>query len=272
LINFEVNLEPVKLRVDWSEITIDEAATLYKMAKEQLPKELIDFYALHYQPESEENEIEKQKLVSSMPQKVFDVTIPTFCGSCLEVLSDIKPEVLKTILGPWRATLYREYIAPVIMGLLNVPNYEHKGIKSFKFEGETYYLPESQEGYGVVVPMAKGEALEFCEVADIEANSKEMAGGRWELAPVILAIIARPKYKGKNKKSKPIREEYNQTVSLERAKNFKLLKMNVAMEVFFCFIQSLTISNSITRSYLIGPDESRGEMRVGLKDTVGAVP
>lgn len=241
----EVNLKLYRLGglTDWSNITIKEAGDLVKLAKEKLPQNVKQIYSLKYREQDDKVQSQIDNLIASITDEQRIKRLPEFYGDCLSLVSDIKPEVLAQMNSIERTIMYRNYIEVPLMGLLNMPDYEYQNIKSFDFEGVTYYLPEYEDGYGVTVPMAGVKAIEFIESADIELRASNMAKGRWDQAALLISILCRPKIKGK-------REAYDEKICRGRAKIFEGLAMNVAIDVFFCFTELLTTSESIGQTYV----------------------
>lgn len=239
MIQFEAYGKTVSLKTTWSEITIRQAGEIIAMVKSDLPKVVQRIYTLRMSEKSEKNDSELGNLFESITDDMEIKILPTFYGKVIKHLSDIDDETLNKMNRLERSVLYQRYLEGIVMGLMSVPNFEPTGIKHFDFMGERYYLPESVEGYGVDVPMGNTTAVEFIESADIELRAKGMAKGRWDQAALMIAILCRPKG-----------ETYDENKARERAKIFEGLALDVTLEVFFCFTESLTTSEHIGLTYL----------------------
>jgi hypothetical protein len=241
MINFKIsqNGEVFSLPENWSEITIPQAIDILK-AYNGLSKEIRDVYELATMPEGEERKKLYDKRTDLITEEHLIKEIPTFHGRCLEILGKLDPKKVDSIPRGDRFMLFQEYMLDKVIGLNYSPAYEPQGIESFKVNGEEYFLPTEADGLGVKVPMADGTADEFCYATDLEMAAKQMEGGRWELAPLIVACLCRKKVDGK-------REPYTTEGANQRAKVFKELSMDIVFEVFFC---SMKLSD-IYQSYFL---------------------
>jgi hypothetical protein len=93
-------------------------------------------------------------------------------------------------------------------------------------------------------PMADRTAIEFAEIADLEIASKKLDGGKFEVLPVMLAIICRPHIDGSV-------EKYDEQTCLSRADLFKELKMDIVWDVFFSLKTQCVLSGQNTALYLM---------------------
>lgn len=259
-----LRLSQVGDATDWSEITINEARDLVKLAKSNLPKTVMRMWELQYKEPTAMIETEYNKLQESITDEQEIKVLPQFYGECLLLMSDIGEDALEKMNRLERKIMFQRFIEVPLKGLLFNPDYNAKEINSFKFKGETYYLPAQANGFdGITVPMGEDTtAIEFTECADIELRAKQMEGGRFESAAILISILCRPKKNGK-------REKYNQKVCLERAKIFGDLPLDTAFDVFFCCIERLNTSEPSTLISLKGAVESRAN---GQTSTGGVIP
>ena len=92
--------------------------------------------------------------------------------------------------------------------------YEPKGLKSFDFNGETYYFPSEflrKETYG-----------DFIESTQLEMYISDMENGRYDVLPEQMAILCRR-----------IDEEYDEDAIPEKAEKFRELTMDIIWEFSF---------------------------------------
>lgn len=106
--------------------------------------------------------------------------------------------------------------------------YEPKGIRSFDFEGETYYFPSDSlkdNTYG-----------DFIESTSLDMTVESMKHGKYDILPQQMAILCRR-----------AGEDYDEEIVEEKSKKFKNLTMDIVYEfAFFLTNQSkrlLKISN-----------------------------
>ena len=92
--------------------------------------------------------------------------------------------------------------------------YKPKGLKSFDFNGETYYFPSEflrKETYG-----------DFIESTQLEMYISDMENGRYDVLPEQMAILCRR-----------IDEEYDEDAIPEKAEKFRELTMDIIWEFSF---------------------------------------
>lgn len=232
-------------KTDWSEITLKDAVDLLAHAKDNLPKEIERYYQLQYMDKGDSKvKSELENITLNLPSEVEHVGFPEFQGGCIKILSDISEESLNKMNALERLTIYRSFIEVPMMGLLNNPDFEPKGIESFVHNGVTYYLPKDADGYGVNVPMgADTTTIEFAESATLMMNSSNMKYNKMDNIALVIAILARPQKNGK-------REAYDQAKAIQRANEFINLPMEIVWEVFFCFTELLHTSKTLGQIYM----------------------
>ena len=96
--------------------------------------------------------------------------------------------------------------------------YQPKGIKSFEFEGETYYFPSEF--------LRKNTYGDFIEATQLEMYIEKMKNGRFDVLPEQMAILCRR-----------ADEEYDEDAIGEKTEKFKSLKMDIVWEFGFFLTQ-----------------------------------
>tara|TARA_R110002020_G_scaffold10327_1_gene39792 strand:- start:901 stop:1596 length:696 start_codon:yes stop_codon:yes gene_type:complete len=108
-----------------------------------------------------------------------------------------------------------EQVAKVVntIGILT-EEYKPKGIKSFEFEGETYYFPSEflkNNTYG-----------DYIEATQLDMYIESMKNGKYDVLPEQMAILCRR-----------MGEEYDEDKIDEKAEKFKQLTMDIVFEFAF---------------------------------------
>ena len=107
-------------------------------------------------------------------------------------------------------------VVSILDGL--VEEYKPKGIKSFEFEGETYYFPSEF--------LRKNTYGDFIEATQLEMYIEKMKNGRFDILPEQMAILCRR-----------ADEEYDEDIIEEKTEKFKSLKMDIVWEFGFFLTQ-----------------------------------
>lgn len=186
---------------------------------------------------------------------------PTYYGEVLKVLTDIPEQIIDNIYSEDREEAYKT-IERLVIGLHFAPDYEVKGIKSFKIEDEVCELPTHKVLLGQEKPFSDCEAIEFVESTDLRIRGAKLEEGEYKYAPEFIAILCRPKG-----------EKYNEEVCMKRAESMKKLTMDIVFEVFFCTIKrfSLLRKHTVTSSLLQGLRSVRKSRQVASKAGAGMV-
>lgn len=244
----------LKIPTQWNEITISQAETIFRLSK-RLPDYVVKEYALWYEEQTEDVINQRNKLLEQITRTDEVKHLPALYGEFIKALSDISEEDLNTLNRNDRTLIYNEYIKTKVMGLIHYPDYNPQSIVSFKHNKAEYFLPTTEEGFGVSVPGVDLVADDFSQVSDLEANAAGLSGGRWELAPLIIAILCREKVKG-------VKKPYNEKEAIERSHLFKDLPMNIVFDVFFCLdrlsVTYMNISQTLIQGGLVPNQNSRG--------------
>ncbi len=238
---FEVDNKEYKAFHSWGEMPLSIAISIHTLCVEQMPGKLKEIYKLLATPNEEEEQTQKELIdwYNSVTDEERIKTFPLFYGKIIELVTTLPKDVIEHIRYSSRETFYKKYCEDFIFGILCFPvNYEYKNITSFEFNDVKYFLPETKEVLGAQKPFFDRSAIEFTESADLELFSKDFAGGKYEVAANIVSILCRPK-------AGSVIEPYSEEVSLQRAKDFLNIKMDIIWEVFFCFQKHINLSNQI---------------------------
>ena len=125
-----------------------------------------------------------------------------------------------------------EQVAQVI-NTINIltEEYKPKGMKSFEFDGETYYFPSEflkDNTYG-----------DFIEATQLDMYIESMKNGRYDVLPEQMAILCRK-----------IDEEYDEDKIVEKAEKFKQLTMDIVFEFAFFLTKRNESLLTLSSTYL----------------------
>ena len=120
-----------------------------------------------------------------------------------------------------------------VMSILNTltEEYKPKGLRSFEFEGETYYFPSEY--------FKKSTYGDFIESTQLDMYIKDMENGRFDILPQQMAILCRR-----------IDEDYDDDALAEKAEKFRTLTMDVIWEFSFFLTQQTVRFSKPSPSYL----------------------
>lgn len=212
---------------DWKDLTCKKAAELFKIA---LPSGLKEHY--NYLTK-------KRKELPGSTDEELNKIYPNYFGEVISVIADVPHEVVKKISKKDRYFIYNEFCEKFILGIWYEPfGWKSKGIEFIECEGEKLYFPKPKVKLNIEIPMDV-TVFEFAESVDLENFSNQFAGGRYEVAPNIAAILCRP-----------TGEEYDEETSLERAKKLQDMDMDTVWEVFFCLIELLNLQEKHALTFL----------------------
>jgi hypothetical protein len=229
MIYVRINEQQYQVCQLWRDLSIELAG---KIAVEPIPDSLKRYYDLSTMEDGEEKTQAWGRFeLETTPEERFKEW-GAYYGRIIQLCSDIPAEVIEKIDAISRDTLYQSYLRRFVLGLLYFPaDYQAKEITSFELSGVTYHLPESRIVLGQAVPMAKAQAIEFTESADLMANLARVSQKDYSRLANIAAILCRPKG-----------EPYEEEVCLDRARQFLELPMSIAWDVFFSLIGQQSIS------------------------------
>jgi hypothetical protein len=240
MVYFTIDGKQYSVVTEWSELTLKKAIELYNVVL-SFPESLRNYYTAFVPTETDTPETIEQRtlaLESEFSAGQLLKEFPNYYGLALAAISDCPKRVIDKIMPVERNQFYQLYFKLVFGMFTGLHDYEPKGIDKFEFKGAEYYLPESREVLGQTQYMCNEIALTFTETADILVASSDMKEGKWDRAANILSILCRKKG-----------EQYDENISLERAKEFLDITMDIVFEVFFCCMQPLIISKQQSQIY-----------------------
>ena len=213
---------------EWKDLSLTKFGELISI---EMPVKLRNrWLALLKRDDSLYEEFEKQ-----VQYKDLVKAFPEYYGKILKFCSTIPQDVIERIDWKIREQLFNEYfIHFCVTGLSDLPldktpeglaPYDPKLIKSFEFNGDTFYLPESLERGGQVTPMVKESILTFSEAADIEVALHEWSEKGIDAMAQVAAVYCLKEG-----------EQHNDEIVLKRTEEFKNLSMCEVWEVFFCIV------------------------------------
>ena len=137
---------------------------------------------------------------------------------------------------------YSDYLKKIVIGMYDLlPNsYEPKGIKSFKFKKETFYLPTEETLLNDVTPMANESVETFIEGMELRTAMQDKII-RDEGLTGLAAVFARKKD-----------TVYNEAETIKQAQEFEDLTMDNIWEVFFCLRDLFKRSEQIMNMFSQG--------------------
>jgi len=249
----DVKIHEVTYRVssDWSDITIDQAASLLNL---KMPDSLKAVYDIAMKPgelSPDQHAAKVQEVENAISLQDQHKNIPRYFSHVIEVLSNIPANILKQTDVNSIKTLYHMYLKQFVEGVHFFPVMENKDISHFEFDGVKYWLPTDKVIFGQKVPMVDVTALEFAESADLMIYMTKLSQERdFTRAANMIAILCRPEG-----------EPYDESTALLRAEQFKSLTMDIVWNVFFSLITPLVIANQYVQiSFLEGLAKEKAVM------------
>ena len=213
-----------KLPENWSEIGLLKAQELFKLP---VPPKLMEYW---------KSKIEKKDLPNLTERDLIKI-FPEYYGKILTVFG-VPNSVVKRILPLDRSAFFNAYLLEFVLGMHFSPNFESTNPEFIDY-GEKLYFPKTKDLLDVKLPMAYTTAWEFSEMADLQIYASGLAEGKYDYIANIASVMCRP-----------LGEEYNEDISLERAEKLKDMKMSDAWEVFFCLIELSTMQLNHDQMYL----------------------
>lgn len=229
---------------NWNQMPLSIAVKLHSLLTESMPAALKAFYELKAVGGEDYKEAAEAWQLTVTDEDVIKL-FPVFYGKAMAILTTVPEDIIDHIGRETRFLFYKKYCESFVFGILHYTEYKIENIKSFNHNGIELFLPETKEVMGKTKPFFDRSAIEFTESADLELFSKQMTGGKYEVAANIISILCRPKIKTPENGSEYL-EPYNEETCLLRAKEFSELPMNIVFEVFFCLAQHLYLSQQIT--------------------------
>ena len=230
MLKVTVNRVRYECLASWHELTLKKASELMPLLL-QFPDSMLEIYKLSLEGNKKklaEVEVSDHDLIK---------TIPEVQGKVIERLTTIPAEVIEHISAEDRTAFYNEHLLPFVIGLLYFPyNYEPQGLKSFKYKGKRYLMPQYElDINGEPVPMAKAKAATFTEASDLMLAASQVTKGKFNYMAQVVATLCR-----RNK------EPYDAEVIKQRAKEFDELPMSIVWEVFF---YSIAFTATLRKTY-----------------------
>ena len=213
-----------KLPENWSEIGLLKAQELFKLP---VPPKLMEYW---------KSKIEKKDLPNLTERDLIKI-FPEYYGKILTVFG-VPNSVVKKIMPLDRSAFFNAYLLEFVLGMHFSPNFESTSPEFIDY-GEKLYFPKTKDLIDVKLPMAYTTAWEFSEMADLQIYASGLAEGKYDYIANIASVMCRP-----------LGEEYNEDISLERAEKLKDMKMSDAWEVFFCLIELSTMQLNHDQMYL----------------------
>ena len=213
-----------KLPENWSEIGLLKAQELFKVP---VPPKLMEYWDCKIKKKDTPNLTERDLI------KIF----PEYYGKILTVFG-VPNSVVRKIMWQDRVAFFNTYLLEFVLGMHFSPNFESTSPEFIEY-GEKLYFPKSKDLLDVKLPMAYTTAWEFSEMADLQIYASGLAEGKYDYIANIASVMCRP-----------LGEEYNEDISLERAEKLKDMKMSDAWEVFFCLIEHSTMQLNHDQMYL----------------------
>jgi len=271
MILFKINNINYKIFEHWREMPLSIGCAIHTLCFNEMPSKIKDIYSI-ITGTSDDKEKQLVEWYNSITDEEMIKTFPAFYGKVIKLLTDIPEDVIAQIKSADRDVFYKQYCEKFVFGIIYAPtDFDAVGIKSFKHKDlPELFLPITKSVMGVDKPMFDRTAIEFTESADLEIFSKQMAGGKFEVAANIISILCRPiipnkpmepfdriytshgvprKLTGKERMAlivnypRTIIEPYNEDVCLERAKQLADVPMNIVFEVFFCLAKLIPSSS-----------------------------
>jgi len=213
---------------EWSDLTIQDCIDIVDI---DMPESLKDLYS------SKDNDQYSDKY-----DKISDkirIKNTEYYGKVMKIMTNIPSDIIDTLQWWERIDIYETHLQQFVIDLYSqVPNYISEEIKTFEFEGDTFFIPESLKVLDRLIPMPKETALTYTEGAEFFKQIIEMQEKGIEKFPMLIAILCRRKD-----------EQYDETLTLARAERFKQLPMSIAWEVFFYIYKQLSISIERMQTY-----------------------
>lgn len=224
MIKITINKKTHRLATEWTDITVKQGIAINALT---LPVD-------NYKDDAE-----------WVSKDTINYMIDVFC-----ICSDIQRKDIQGVSAGDIKAYFLYYLLKFVIDLHSIEpiSYVPNNIRSFKFGDKEYFMPESLKVESTVLPMYNTSAVDFVESSNIMSNIAKLEADGLKHMPYIVAIYCRP-----------AGEEYNEQVTLERAKEFMNLPMSVVWEVFFCIqtytqlyvLNTLNYTNEVMRRQLM---------------------
>ncbi len=201
----------VVIPVEWKDITVKYWGELSTIIKKHYTEATQD----NKKEESQKHELLKKDLLSDITKDIK--------------LTDAQTVKMNLDIFSYITGLTKEETSWVdinqvnkVLSLVNTltEEYKPKGLRSFEFEGSTYYFPSEY--------FRKSTYGDFIESTQLDMYIKDMENGRFDVLPEQMAILCRR-----------LGEEYDDDVISEKTEKFRGLTMDIIWEFsFFLTLQT----------------------------------
>lgn len=230
MVTVKISNVEYNIKDEWDEITLEEFVHLQQIC-DKAPKKLKDI--MHLVLEGKTDEISSVELSDREKVKTF----PKFYGDLLVELSDIPKKVVNTIDSVSRETFFYTYLSKVAISCMHHPvDIPEVPRDSFDFVSSDknlslemkelingkYILPKSKEVLGEDRPLGYISTMQFTESSDLDLYMRGLDKKDYTMISNIVSILCVKEG-----------EEYDEDISLARAKHFKHLTMDIVWDVFF---------------------------------------
>ena len=201
----------VVIPVEWKDITVKywgELSTIIKKHYTEATKDVEN-------KESQKHDLLKKDLLSDITKDIK--------------LTDAQTVKMNSDIFSYITGLTKEETSWVdinqvnkVLSLVNTltEEYKPKGLRSFEFEGSTYYFPSEY--------FRKSTYGDFIESTQLDMYIKDMENGRFDVLPEQMAILCRR-----------LDEEYDDDVISQKTEKFRGLTMDIIWEFsFFLTLQT----------------------------------
>ena len=212
----------VVIPVEWKDITVKywgELSTIIKKHYTEATKDV-------KKEESQKHDLLKKDLLSDITKDIK--------------LTDAQTVKMNSDIFSYITGLTKEETSWVdinqvnkVLSLVNTltEEYKPKGLRSFEFEGSTYYFPSEY--------FRKSTYGDFIESTQLDMYIKDMENGRFDVLPEQMAILC-----------KKVDEEVDLDNIDEKTELFKQLRMDVVWEFSFFLSKRTTASLSLIQTFL----------------------
>tara|TARA_R100000951_G_scaffold18825_2_gene15440 strand:- start:2102 stop:2812 length:711 start_codon:yes stop_codon:yes gene_type:complete len=201
----------VVIPVEWKDITVKYWGELSTIIKKHYTEATQDVK----KEESQKHDLLKKDLLSDITKDIK--------------LTDAQTVKMNSDIFSYITGLTKEETSWVdinqvnkVLSLVNTltEEYKPKGLRSFEFEGSTYYFPSEY--------FRKSTYGDFIESTQLDMYIKDMENGRFDVLPEQMAILCRR-----------LDEEYDDDVISEKTEKFRGLTMDIIWEFsFFLTLQT----------------------------------
>jgi hypothetical protein len=252
MLSVEVSGKHYDLCNDWQDITLEKFGELIAI---EMPLKLKNkWLALLKKDDSLYEEFDRQVQFKDVVK-----SFPEYYGKILSFCSTIPQSVVDNIDWKIREQLFNEYFIhfcmtsladfPLVKTEQGLAQYDPVLPKSFEFEGKTFFLPESLDRGGKLIPLGRESIVTFSEAADIEIALNEWSEKGIDSMAQVTAVYCL--LEG---------EKHSDELVMERTEIFKKLPMSTVWEVFFCIVL-LGLQSLISTRIFLKAQTERQEMQ-----------